>query len=178
MTGGVAIAGAGNILAADDGVGVRAIRDLEARSELPPGVRLLEIGTLGPCALGYLYEDEAVVLLDATRGHGPPGTIYRIDLEELERLDAESPRGAPLSVHDLGPTDLLREARLLGRPIRGVLLGVEPACLGPIGAPLSGPVAAALPRLRETALEEARRLLVPPGGGPPGRAAPTCLPAR
>ncbi|MFH1278242.1 MAG: hypothetical protein ABIK65_07680 [Candidatus Eisenbacteria bacterium] len=64
----------------------------------------------------------------------------------------------PLSLHDLGIGELLREARLLGRPIRGFLLGVEPARLEPPGDELSPAVAAALPGLMEAALREARRL--------------------
>jgi hydrogenase maturation protease len=151
----VAILGAGNLLAGDDGVGVHAVRDWPEDLPLPGGVRLLDAGTLGPDTLAYLEPGEAVVLLDAVRGDGTPGTIYRADLGQVE---AEEP--VPLSVHDLGIGVLLREARLLGRPLCGVLLGVEPARVD-AGTTLSPPLRAALPRLRQAALREAQRLRRP-----------------
>lgn len=150
----VVIAGAGNLLAADDGVGAHVVRDWPERLALPTGVRLLEIGTAGPAALALLGEREAVVLVDAARGGGPPGSVYRIDLGEIG-----PPVAVPLSVHDLGVGELAREARLLGRPLRGVLLGVEPGRLAPPGAELSPAVAAVVPRVQEEALAEAERLL-------------------
>ncbi len=150
----VVIVGVGNILAVDDGVGVHAVRQLMKRRDLPAGVRLVEIGTLGPDALGLMPESGAVVILDAVRRDEVPGSIYRIALEDLGR-----PTRVPLSVHNLGVGHLVAEARLLGRDLRGVLLGVEPARLDPPGTRLSAPVAAALPRLVETAIEEARYLL-------------------
>lgn len=154
MSRSVVIAGAGNILAADDGVGVRAARELVGSPDLPAGARVLEVGTMGPDALALWDEGEAVVVLDAVRGGGAPGRVYRLDLEEWREEGA-----APLSSHDLGIGELLREARLLGRPVRGVLLGVEPARLEPPGMELSPAVAAALPLLKEAALREARLLL-------------------
>ncbi|MFH1278243.1 MAG: hydrogenase maturation protease [Candidatus Eisenbacteria bacterium] len=64
----VVILGAGNTLAADDGVGVRAVQGLLADPDLPEGVRVFEIGTMGPDALALLNEGEVVVILDAVRG--------------------------------------------------------------------------------------------------------------
>ena len=150
----VVIIGVGNILAGDDGVGSRTAQLLENTAR-PAGVRVLDLGTLGPGALAYLDAHEAVVFMDAVRGGGPPGTLYRIDLDELPE-----PTHAVLSVHDLGVHELLREARLLQRPLRGVLLGVEPACITPGEQLLSPAVAAAVPLLRDAALAEARRLLL------------------
>lgn len=152
----VVIAGIGNPLASDDGVGVRAIQDWPRALSLPPGVRLLELGTLGPSALNYFESDEAAVLLDAVRTGRLAGAIVRAELSTLE-----DPSEPPLTVHDLGLPSLLQDARLLGRPLAGVLLGVEPASLEP-GTALSPAVESALPRLRAQALTEARRLLDQP----------------
>lgn len=154
MTRPVAILGAGNLFAVDDAVGVLAVQALARRTDLPEGVRTLEIGVIGPDALAYISREEAVVILDAVNGGDAPGTLYAYDLATFE--EATGP--TPLSVHDLGVGELLRQARLLSRPIEGTLLGVEPARLEPPGAELSETVAQALPKLVEAALEEARRL--------------------
>jgi hydrogenase maturation protease len=150
----VVILGLGNVLAGDDGVGSLAARSLEENFQLPAGIRVLEVGTLGPNALAWLQPEQRWVVLDAVRGGGEPGTLYRMDLKEIE-----GPRPVPLSVHDLGLDELLREARLMGWPVRGVLLGVEPGRLEAATTELSPPVAAVVHQLQSEALREAVRLL-------------------
>jgi hydrogenase maturation protease len=150
----VLILGVGNPLAGDDGVGVRAIEALAATSDLPEGIRLLDVGVLGMDILAWTRPDEPVVILDAVHGPGDPGTLYRFALDEIE-----APAEPPLSVHELGIADVLHAARLMGRPLRGTLVGVEPARLQAFTAGLSPPVAAALPALQAAAIREAELLL-------------------
>jgi hydrogenase maturation protease len=150
----VLILGVGNPLAGDDGVGVRAIEELAGAGELPEGIRLLDAGVLGMDILAWTRPDEPVVILDAVHGPGEPGTVYRIPLDEIA-----APVGPRLSVHDLGIADALQSARLMGRPLRGTLIGVEPARIEAFAAGLSPAVAAALPALRAAAIREAERLL-------------------
>jgi hydrogenase maturation protease len=150
----VLVLGVGNPLAGDDGVGVRAVETLAGSGDLPEGVRLLDAGVIGLDLLAWVEPGEPVVILDAVRGGGAPGALYRLPLE-----DVPGPSRPPLSVHDLGVAHTLLAARLLGRPLRGTLLGVEPARIAVFTADLSPPVAAALPALRAAAIREARILL-------------------
>jgi hydrogenase maturation protease len=154
MSRSVLILGVGNSLAGDDGVGVRAIEALAAAGPLPEGIRLLDVGVLGLDILAWVQPDEPVVILDAVRGPGEPGTLYRFGLDEIE-----APAGPRLSVHDLGVADALHAARLMGRPLRGTLIGVEPGRIEAFTAGLSPAVAAALPALQAAAIREAERLL-------------------
>lgn len=154
MSASVVILGVGNPLAGDDGVGVRAIEALAAAGDLPAGIRLLDVGVLGMDMLAWLEPDEPVVILDAVHGSGAPGTLYRLGLDEVQ-----PPSAPPLSVHDLGLAHALGAARIMGRPLRGTLLGVEPARLESFSAELSPPVAAALPALQQAAIREAELLL-------------------
>jgi len=150
----VLILGVGNPLAGDDGVGVRAIEGLAAAGDLPEGIRLLDVGVLGMDILAWTRPDEPVVILDAVHGPGDPGTLYRLELDQIA-----APAEPPLSVHDLGIVDALHAARLMGRPLRGTLIGVEPARIEAFTAGLSPPVAAALPALQAAAIREAELLL-------------------
>jgi len=150
----VLILGVGNPFAGDDGVGVRAIEALAAAGQLPEGIRLLDVGVLGMDILAWTTPDEPVVILDAVHGPGDPGTLYRLGLDEIG-----APAEPPLSVHDLGITDVLHAARLMGRPLCGTLIGVEPARVEAFTAGLSPPVAAALPALQAAAIREAELLL-------------------
>jgi hydrogenase maturation protease len=150
----VLILGVGNPLAGDDGVGVRAIEALAASSDLPEGIRLLDAGVLGMDILAWTRPDEPVVILDAVHGPGDPGTLYRFGLDEIQ-----APAEPPLSVHDLGIAFALHAARLMGRPLHGTLIGVEPARVEAFTAGLSPPVEAALPALQAAAIREAELLL-------------------
>ena len=154
MSRSVLILGVGNPLAGDDGLGVRAIEALAAADDLPEGARLLDVGVLGIDVLAWIQPDEPVVVLDAVHGPGDPGTLYRFGLDEIA-----APAEPPLSVHDLGIADALHAARLMGRPLRGTLLGVEPARVAAFTAGLSPKVAAALPALQAAAIREAKLLL-------------------
>lgn len=150
----VLILGVGNPLAGDDGVGVCAIEALAAAGNLPAGIRLLDVGVLGMDILAWIQPDEPVVILDAVHGPGDPGTLYRFGLDEIK-----APAGPPLSAHELGIADALHAARLMGRPLRGTLLGVEPARVEAFTPGLSPRVAAALPELQAAAIREAELLL-------------------
>ena len=75
----VLVLGLGNVLLADDGVGVRAVEALERDFTPPAGVRILDGGTLGLALLGELAEARRIVLLDAVSTGDPPGTLVRLD---------------------------------------------------------------------------------------------------
>lgn len=136
------IIGLGNRLMTDDGVGLEALRAFEEAYDLPDGVDLLDGGTLGLDLLVHLEGYPRVLMADCvTVGH-PPGTVLRLEGDDIPRAFAQC-----LSPHQMGLTDLLAVLELQGRlPEALVVLGVEPESIEP-GLELSAPVRAALPRL-------------------------------
>jgi len=134
----------------DDRVGWEIVERLQ--QEVPPGVEVALLPE--PVALLEQLEGCAcLVLVDACRGGGAPGTVIR-----LTWPDRRLAGGAGPSTHGLGVGTTLDLAEALGRlPPRVVLIGVEAGECTP-GAALSPPVRAALPELHRSALEEARRL--------------------
>lgn len=146
------VVGTGNLLLKDDGVGVHAIRALQMRS-LPPEVELLDGGTAGCDLLPYLGGADLIVVIDALKGGGEPGAIYRLSPEDCYPRQGEG----GISLHDLGILTALRDLELLqGRPVKTVIFGVEPAEIS-CGLELTPQVAAALPRLLELVMEELGR---------------------
>jgi hydrogenase maturation protease len=138
----VVVVGLGNLLLRDDGVGVRAVRALEREFLAPPGVRVLDGGTLGLALLGELADAGALVLVDAVASDDPPGALVRLSGDDVE----PAVRGR-LSPHQVGVADLLDALRLLGRlPSSTHLLGLTPATIE-LGVELSPAVEAALPAL-------------------------------
>ena len=119
---GVLVLGLGNVLLGDDGLGAAAVARLEREYCVPPGVLLVDGGTLGLSLLGLLAEADHVILVDAVRADNQPGTLVRLDGEDVG--DAVRDR---LSPHQVGVADLLDAARLIDRyPASVTLLGLVP----------------------------------------------------
>jgi hydrogenase maturation protease len=140
----ILLAGVGNALCGDDGVGVHAIRMLQEHAF--PGVVMVEIGTGVLHGLSFLEAAERVLILDAVRGGQSPGTIYQFD------ATAPPEPGARTSIHAMGLIEAAR--RLLpGRLLPPVaVIGVEPASLE-FSLALSTPVQSALPAVVSLAIE-------------------------
>jgi hydrogenase maturation protease len=142
----VLVLGLGNALLSDDGVGVHAVRRLEASyAPAPSGVACRDGGTIGLALLGEIEDADSLIIVDAARFGGSPGAI---ELFEQERFDARI-RSGRQSAHDLALSELIDAARLTGGlPERRALLGVEPASVA-WGLEPTPAVAAALPKVVE-----------------------------
>jgi hydrogenase maturation protease len=142
------VLGLGNVLCGDDGVGVLAVRMLAERFEIPPGLRVLDGGTLGLGLLGHFDDAEEVLLVDAVRADAPPGTLVELAGEDVPPAVRDR-----LSVHQVGVADLLDALRLLGSyPRRLRLLGLVPGTLE-LGLARSPAVERALPALLDAVVE-------------------------
>lgn len=147
------ILGLGNVLCADDGLGVAAVAQLKRRYTLPPAVRILDGGTLGLALMSVFEDSQDAILVDAIQADEPPGSLVRLDGEAV----AAAVR-TRLSVHQIGVADLLEGLRLVGAYPRSLLLlGLVPESLELAVEP-SPAVQRALPLLVESVADEARRL--------------------
>jgi hydrogenase maturation protease len=142
------VLGMGNLILSDDGLGVRALQLLEGDSRVPQGVRLVDAGTFGLELLGYVAGVSRLLVLDCVDVGEAPGTLVRLDAEELRKLPFAS------HAHDLSLTDLLAALRLMGmEPKEVLLMGIQPATTDP-GTALSPSVEAVLPKLVGIAIQE------------------------
>jgi hydrogenase maturation protease len=146
------VLGVGNILMRDEGIGVRAVELLAERYEFPPEVELLDGGTLGLNLLPYVEDADRLLVIDAVKMGGEPGTVVRLEGEEVP-----ASLSVKISPHEMGLADLLAAAQLRGRcPRELVLVGVEPGVID-TGLELSPPVAAQVASLAEAALSQLSR---------------------
>ena len=134
----ILILGVGNVLMGDEGVGVHAVRLLEA-SPWPSRVSLLDGGTGGFHLLSHFSGCDVLILIDATLDGRPPGTVSVIE----PRYASDFPRA--LSAHDIGLKDLVESAALLDLLPRVLLVTVSVADLQPMQMTLSPEVEASLP---------------------------------
>jgi hydrogenase maturation protease len=141
---GTVILGVGNILLKDEGVGCHVAHALE---KIPlPNTKVIDGGT-SPNVL--LPEDAAkLIVVDAARGGGEPGEIYRFHLDDI--ASGQKPL---LSLHDIGSIDNLLLMRLWHNIGETIIIGVEPKEIG-WGLELSPELQEKIPRIVEAILEE------------------------
>ncbi len=149
VTGRTVVLGVGNVIMADEGVGVRCVERLEATGALPAGVTAIDGGTSTHELLGDLEDLDLLVIVDAVASGGAPGSLVRLEGDRIPSAFSNQ-----LSPHQHGINDLLATLQLIGRaPGRVVVLGVTPARIE-LGMELSVPVAAALPALCDRVVAE------------------------
>lgn len=134
------VLGLGNILNRDEGLGVHAVRALEARLGPGAGVEALDGGTIGLGLLNMVEECEHLLILDAADARREPGALI-----ELRRDEIPLYAGVKLSQHQITFQEVLGLAHMRGRlPPKLHLIGVQPADMT-LGLELSPLVAARLP---------------------------------
>jgi hydrogenase maturation protease len=146
------VLGLGNTIMTDDGFGVKVVEALSSRFLLRGPVTLLDGGTLGLDLLPRLEGIEQLLIVDALAMQAPPGTVFRLEGEEVPRAFASK-----LSVHQMGVQDLLALAELQGHlPRELVVWGVQPESID-MGTELTPTVAAAVEPVLAGVIEELRR---------------------
>jgi len=153
----ILVAGVGNAWLQDDAFGGECARRLEAEG-VPSGVTVMDFGTGG---LDLAYEVmrgyDSLVILDASRQGGEPGTLYVIE-PDMDEYAPAIEDGEMIDPHGMDPATMLRFVRATGGwPGKVVVIGCEPGEVDEVGLGLTPPVAAAVERavglVRETIAE-------------------------
>lgn len=143
------VVGIGNILLRDEGIGCHVVRALE---EIPlPDVEIIDGGTC-PDVLQLLGDADKLVIVDAVKGGGMPGQIYRFHPEDITL--EQKPL---LSLHDMSLVDSLKLMQLWHPDKIGigetVIIGVEPKELN-WGLELSPELRERMPEIIDAILSE------------------------
>ncbi|MDP2754162.1 MAG: HyaD/HybD family hydrogenase maturation endopeptidase [Nitrospirota bacterium] len=148
----IVILGVGNLLLSDEGVGVHVANEL-VKLELPPGVTVVEGGTDGFRLINVITEADRLIVVDAVKGGGAPGSIYRFDINEVQNC----PSGFKTSVHQIGILEVINLSGLIGKTPQTTVIGIEPESLE-MGMELSPEVKAKIPRIIELIWDELKNL--------------------
>jgi hydrogenase maturation protease len=116
------VLGLGNLLLADEGVGVHAAQAL-MKTGCPGDTTVLDIGTSILEALPDLETADRVIIIDAVKADGVPGSVYRMPYDEFAKPEVIA------SMHGF---DLSRVFALTRRstPPEVIVIGVEPEVIG------------------------------------------------
>jgi len=143
------VLGIGNVLLRDEGIGCHVVHALE---ETPlPDVKIIDGGTC-PDILPPLKDADKLIIVDAVKGGGTPGQIYRFHIEDI----ALEPKQF-LSLHDTSLVDDLMLMQLWHPDFNGigeaVIIGVEPKEIN-WGLELSPELQGKMPRIIDAILAE------------------------
>lgn len=154
----IAVLGVGNILLTDEGIGVRVVEELGRRYAFPENVQLVDGGTQGLWLMSTIHESDHLIVVDAVLNRGEPGTLYRLEREDL-------PKGirAKQSAHDSDLVEALNLCRLLDMgPKSVVVVGVEPEDIRTVGIELTPTLAGKMDEIIDRVLEELKTLGISP----------------
>jgi len=144
----ILVLGIGNTLLTDEGVGIVAMRELEARFGVRADMEFLDGGTLSFTLAVPISECDALLVIDAAELGAAPGTVRSFEGEAMDRFLGANRKS---SVHEVGLLDLMSISLLGGHwPAQRALIGVQPAVVG-WGEALTPEVAMALPQVCATA---------------------------
>jgi len=138
MSGGVLVAGIGNVFLTDDGFGSEVARRLAA-GRLPDGVRAVDYGIRGMhLAYDLLDGFDALVIVDALPGRGSPGEL------SILAVGPEALGDGDFDAHGMAPVSVLASLGQLGGTLPPTfVVGCQPADLSE-GMGLTPAVAAAV----------------------------------
>lgn len=109
------------------------VRRLGDDGGIGPGVELLEVGTAGiRLAQDLLTPCDFLIIADAMTRGGVPGTVYVLEVDDVEQVDR-------VDMHVAVPSQALSVARALGAlPSRVVIVGCEPMEVDEMTCDLTG----------------------------------------
>ena len=144
----ILILGVGNLLLSDEGVGVHVAQKMMTM-DLPPEVQVVEGGTDGFGLVNIIVQADRMILIDAVKGGGQPGSIYRFAIEDCPPY----PDLFKTSVHQISILEVINLSSLIGSTPRTTIIGVEPASIE-MGMELSPHVEQKIPKVIEMIQEE------------------------
>ncbi len=143
----VVVVGVGNLLLKDEGIGIHAVKALQ-EIDLPTDVKLIDGGT-SPDLIAYTRAGDKLIIVDAARAGGEPGTIYRFEPQDLAEEKA-----ALTSAHEMGVLENLKLMSMAGNePGEIVIIGIEPKEID-FGTELSPELRQKMPEVVKAVLKE------------------------
>lgn len=138
------VLGLGNILNRDEGLGIQALRLLEARSGEFPEFEFLDGGVLGLNLLMIVEECSHLLVLDSIDAKKPAGMVIELAKEQIPLF-----AGIKMSQHQVTFQEVLGLANIRGNlPEYLYLIGIQPEDLS-VGLGLSPSIENALPQVIE-----------------------------
>ena len=149
----ITVLGVGNILFADEGVGVRVVERLQEQYEFPDNVLILDGGVLGLGLLGFMVDSDDLVVVDTVKYGNAPGTLYRLEGDEVPKRFLDK-----TSIHEVDFLEALTACEALDKVPKTVIIGVEPQDIESLSIELTPTIAKQVDPIIAMVLKELSRL--------------------
>jgi len=117
----IMILGVGCTLFSDEGFGVKVVETIEERYEFPENVSIVDGGVLGTNLLGVISQADQLIVVDAIRNKGEPGSLYRLEGDAIpKRIRMKN------SIHQVDFLEALTLCQALDKVPQTVIVGIEP----------------------------------------------------
>lgn len=118
----ILVMGLGNILLRDEGIGVRVVERMQEQYDFSDNIKIMDGGVRGIILMDPIIDADHVIVIDAVLNDHPPGTVYRLDGDDV-RLSLAFKN----SVHDMDFLETLCCCELVsGKKPSAVIIGIEP----------------------------------------------------
>lgn len=117
----IALIGVGNILFADDGVGVYAADYLKRNYRYEPAIEIIDGGVLGLNLMHYFLENDEIIILDTLSIDESSGTIYHLPSDALLGLG-----NSRKTVHEIEVIQMIEIGTLMGVETEVSVIGIIP----------------------------------------------------
>lgn len=149
----IVVLGIGNILLADEGVGVHVIRELERSYAFPPNVELIDGGTAGLDLLSIVEEADHLLVIDCVQTDCNAGSIFRFVPEDIpHEISYET------SLHQIGLIEVLSLAEATSKRPQTVIIGIQPEEIGKYDLELTPIIQRRIPEIIKLVLRELHKL--------------------
>ena len=147
----IIVAGVGNRLLGDEGIGPCVIDNL-SRIRMPSYVDVVDCGCDLLSLTSYMDRPQKIVIVDAIRAGGRPGEIYRFDYSKLAAT-----RHVMHSAHQMRTVDVIQLLKSIYSVLSNteiIVIGVEPKTLE-LGSDLSQQVKDSIDAVTNMVIKEA-----------------------
>ena len=146
------VLGLGNILNRDEGLGVQALKSLDAQLGANDLVELVDGGVLGLNLLPIVEECSHLLILDAVDARKPAGTVIELTKEQIPLY-----AGVKLSQHQVTFQEVLGLANIRGYlPEHLYLIGIQPEDIS-TGLEMSTLIESQMPQVVDRAISILRQ---------------------
>jgi hydrogenase maturation protease len=149
----IMILGIGNLLFSDEGFGIHVVNKLKEKYRFASNISVLDGGVLGLNLLGYISEADHLIVVDAVRNGGHPGTLYRLQGKAIPaRLRMKN------SLHQVDFLEALTLCQALDKVPETVIIGVEPENIETLNVELTAATEGKIEAIIDMILNELDRL--------------------
>jgi len=142
----IKIIGFGNIMMGDDGIGIRAIEEVQKTGifEDNKNIEIIDGGTSGVDLVFMIQQADRAVIIDAVDAGQQTGEIVVFSPENIKEIKKKKKGLKSFSLHDIDLSEVFELLKTLNIPVKIHIVGIKPEFVG-FGEKLSPAVEKSIP---------------------------------